>query len=196
MGRPTKFDRDEAVETAMETIWTNGFEKSSVKNLAETLGMTRSSFYNAFGTREDLFLETVPLYAKQSPDAILNEAQSGPVLPAVVEMFRAICRTRAADPEARGCMIINTICEICPDTDGLGRDLQNMIEASTTRFEDLMTHARENGELPPDADPHAIALALQNLMIGLNVYSKVQRSEDELWLSARTTLNGLGIPAE
>ncbi len=196
MGRPTKFDREEAVETAMETIWTNGFEKSSVKNLAETLGMTRSSFYNAFGTREDLFLETVPLYAKQSPDAILNEAQSGPVLPAVVEMFRAICRTRAADPEARGCMIINTICEICPDTDGLGRDLQNMIEASTTRFEDLMTHARENGELPPDADPHAIALALQNLMIGLNVYSKVQRSESELWLSARTTLMGLGIVAE
>ena len=51
----------------------------------------------------------------------------------------------------------------------------------------------EGGEIPAEVNTHATALALQNLMLGLNVLCKVVRSEDELWLLARTTLKGLGL---
>jgi len=37
------------------------------------------------------------------------------------------------------------------------------------------------------------ALALQNLLIGLNVMCKVVRSEKDLWRAARQTLKGLGV---
>ena len=51
MARPSKFDRKEAVELAMNEIWRDGYEANSVKALSEKLGITRSSFYNAFSSR-------------------------------------------------------------------------------------------------------------------------------------------------
>ena len=43
---------------------------------------------------------------------------------------------------------------------------------------------------------HAKALALQTLMVGLNVLCKVVRDEGELWASARATLDGLDLLEE
>ncbi|QHQ36128.1 TetR/AcrR family transcriptional regulator [Algicella marina] len=195
MARPAKFDRADAVFRAMQAIWSNGFERCSVKSLSELLGMTRSSFYNAFGSRESLFREAIAPYASQAPGAILNDPVKSPALPVIIRTVREICRSTAADPEGRGCMIQNTIIELCPDdhADGLGAELSNMVSGSIARIEELLHVAKANGEISADHDIHATALAVQNLMMGLNVLCKVIRSEEELWLLARTTLQGLGI---
>lgn len=196
MGRPAKFNRQEAVTTVMNAIWKNGFEQSSVSQLAELLGITRSSFYNTFGSQEALFLEALPEYAAQSPDAPLAGDIRGPVLQLVTAVFRDICRARAADPEVRGCMIVNTLCELCPATEGLGAKVVEIVLGSAERIKRLLVIARDGGEIPAAADVHALALALQNLMIGLNVFCKVVPNEEELWLLTRTTLEGLGVYRE
>lgn len=193
MVRPTKFDRTEALNTATEAFWKNGFEQSSVKNLSELLGMTRSSFYNAFGSREALFSELMPAYAAESPAARLYDDMPAEILPVITRVFRDICHVRATDPDARGCMIVNTVCEVCPATEGLGFELAEQILGSAEHLEHLLGQAQTHGELAADANIRGIALALQNLMIGINVLSKVVREEEELWLLTRTTLEGLGI---
>ena len=62
-----------------------------------------------------------------------------------------------------------------------------------TRIETLLGWARDRGELAVDNDLHALALAVQNLMIGINVLSKVVRDEADLWAAASTTLHALGL---
>ena len=195
MARPAQFDRKEAVSAAMNAIWRNGFSQSSVKTLSELLGITRSSFYNAFESREALLREALSEYAAQSPDAVLHAEVTGLVRPLLTAVFRDICRVRASDPEGRGCLVINTVCELCPDTEGLGAELAELVLGSAERLETLLKIARDGGEIPKGADVHALALALQNLMIGLNVLCKVVRSEEELWLLTCTTLDGLGLLA-
>ncbi|WP_262692742.1 TetR/AcrR family transcriptional regulator [Kordiimonas aestuarii] len=196
MARPAKFDRQEALQTAMNAIWKNGFEQSSVKALSDLLGITRSSFYNSFSSREALFREVMPDYAAQSPDAPLYATARTPVLPIICAVYRDLCRVRAADPEGRGCMMLNTICELCPETEGLGSELADKVLGSIDRLEELLEIARSGGEITDTANPRALALALQNLMVGLNVLCKVVRDEEELWLLARTTLEGLGLYRE
>ena len=193
MARPTSFDREEAVETAMHAVWQNGFENTSVKQLAEMLGITRSSFYNAFGSREELFRTFIPKYASQSPDAVLREEVTGEVLLLLTVLYREICKARAQDPQARGCLVVNSVAELCPSQEGLGPLLATLVQGSVDRIEELLDVAVENGELPATSNTHAIALALQNLTVGINVICKVVRSEDELWLLTKTTLEGLGL---
>ena len=195
MARPVKYDRKTALETAMQAMWTAGFSRASVKQLSELLGMTRSSFYNAFGSQEDLLRECLPAYTAQSPDAAFyaERAEGSAVLPLFWEAFRQICRARAADSQGRGCLIVNTVNELCPATDGLGAEFAEMMLGSVKRMERLLEIAQEEGEIEASADPHALALALQNLMVGLNVLCKVVRDEDELWLLTRTTLKGLQL---
>jgi TetR/AcrR family transcriptional repressor of nem operon len=49
------------------------------------------------------------------------------------------------------------------------------------------------GDLDSTANAEEIALALQNLLIGLNTMSKVVRDEGQLWGIAKTTLKGLNL---
>jgi TetR/AcrR family transcriptional repressor of nem operon len=76
---------------------------SSAKALSERLGITRSSFYNAFGSREASFKEALDLYFSIAPDRVLAHIEANEsVLEVLTRTFRDVCRVRAADPEAYG----------------------------------------------------------------------------------------------
>lgn len=194
MGRPPKFDRQAAVEVAMNEIWKHGLESSSAKALSERLGISRSSFYNAFGSREALFKETLGLYFSKSPDRMLADIDpDAKVLQILADTFREVCRVRAADPEAKGCMAINCVAELVGVDDTLGPVLEQALLQSLDRLERLLRRAAAKGEIEDAGDLREKALALQNLLIGLNLMSKVVRSEADLWATARQTLQGLGL---
>ncbi len=194
MGRPIKFDRQAAVELVMNDIWRSGFEACSVKAISEKLGITRSSFYNAFGSREALFLEALELYFSKSPDrALAVEDSNTCILKTLTQVFRDACRSRAADPQARGCMVVNCVAELVGVDETLGPILEKSILSSLDRLEHLLNQASANGEIEDKGDLREKALALQNLLIGLNLMAKVIHSEDDLWGAARQTLKGLGL---
>lgn len=199
MARPSKFDRDAAVETAMQEIWRSGYEATSVKAMSEKLGITRSSYYNAFGSREELFKEALAAYFAHSPDrALYQDADPQESVRGVLtRTFRAACIARAADPEGRGCMAINSLCELAggPETE-LAEMMIDAVLGSVRRLEGLLNIAVERGELPRTTDCHGKALALQALLIGINTLSKAVRDEGDLWLTARTGLQALGLLEE
>lgn len=198
MARPSKFDREDAIETVMNAFWRDGYEACSVKALSEQLGITRSSFYNAFGSREELFAEALNRYALISPDRSFAETLvgDGQVRALISGTFRAACQARAADPEARGCLAVKSVNELCNRDATLGPLLEDAILANVGRIENLLEFGRSTGELPADLDCHATALALKAQLVGLNVICKAVRDEEELWLGARTALLGLGLLAE
>lgn len=197
MGRPSKFDREQAIELAMNEIWKNGFEACSVKAISEKLGITRSSFYNAFESREALFREALELYFGRTPDRVLSQADPDTrIIPLLTEMFRDICRVRAQDAQARGCMAVNCVAELVGVNEPLGPMLENAVLGSVARIQRLLCQAAANSEIEDTGDFRDKALALQNLLIGLSVMCKVVRCEEDLWAVARQTLDGLGLYKE
>ena len=194
MGRPLKFDREAALDAAMNAFWRNGYEACSVKALSEMLGITRSSFYNAFGDRETLFREVLARYLEHCPDhALMQAGTTGGVRALITRTLREVCRIRAADAESRGCLAVNSIAELAGTDGDLAGFLEQALLGSLACLEQLLRHAQDLGEIPASADPRALALSLKTLLMGLNVLSKVVRDEDELWLAARTSLEGLGL---
>lgn len=197
MARPSSFDKQAAIDTAMHEIWRRGYEQSSVKAISEKLSITRSSFYNAFGSRDDLFKAVLAAYFAQSPDRVLRrDPEPGRIKALLTTTLREVCAVRARDLEGRGCLAINCVTELAGTHAALGPLLQQAVLDSAARLEELLGFAAKCGELPPDFDAHGAALAVQNLLIGINTLSKVVRDEDELWLTAKTTLRGLGLLEE
>lgn len=197
MGRPSSFDREVAIETAMQEMWRVGYEASTVKTISETLGINRSSYYNAFGSREGLFDEVLAAYFAQAPDRILyGDLPDLPIPELITRTFRKICKARTDDPEHRGCLAINCLTELTGDGDKLGPKLVGAVMASADKFEELLNIAKAKGELPDKINARATALALQNTLVGLSVFSKALTDEDDLWLTVKTTLIGLGLYQE
>ena len=63
-GRPRAFDRDDAVDQAMQLFWQHGYDSTSLSLLKAALGggISAPSFYAAFGSKEALFDECVQRY--------------------------------------------------------------------------------------------------------------------------------------
>jgi len=193
-GRPVEFDRDAALEVAMLAFWRDGFKETSVKALSERLGITRSSFYNAFVSQEAMFLEALDRYLSRSPDhAMADSAPEGSVCTLISETFRQICATLAADPDAKGCLAVNSVGALCNVDEALGPKVAAVMIERLQRIENLLKLAIVRGELPADTDVKATALALKTLLVGLNTMAKVLPDRSELWPAARAALFALGV---
>lgn len=196
-GRPAQFDRDVALDEAMRAFWRDGYQSNSVKALSERLGITRSSFYNAFDSQEALFLEALDRYLELSPDqALAQPPQAGGVCWLITETFRTVCQTLDADCDARGCLAVNSVAVLCNVDASLGPKVAARMMARLERLERLLKLAVAGGELPPETDTAACALALKTLLVGLNTMAKVVPDRTALWPSARLVLAGLGILRE
>lgn len=194
MARPLKFDRKQALDFIMNEIWRYGYQASSVKALSEKLGITRSSFYNAFGSREQLFAEVMVRYAEISPNRELALATPDMSIKKLFSnTFHNVCTSLANDPDARGCLAINCVAELCGTGHQLAPKLENMIFESLDTIKTLLAWGVASGEIADTTDVHGLALSLQNLLVGLNLLCKVVSDENDLWLAASTTLKGLDL---
>lgn len=197
MARKLAFNRELAVEKVMFKIWQDGYHAASVKALSELLGITRSSFYHTFESREVLFKEVLNLYSDYTPLQRLMRAQKGQkVLPALTLTLKELCQMRAQDAVQKGCLAMNSVAELCGNGTTLSCHLKEQLNLSNCRLEELLMWAREQGEIEQDVNVHHLALAVSNLFIGLNIMSKAINEYDELWAAAKTTLLGLALYAE
>ena len=62
MPRPREFDETTALEAALECFWQRGYEATSVRDLAASMGLTAPSLYNAFGDKQQLFARALERY--------------------------------------------------------------------------------------------------------------------------------------
>ena len=72
-GRPKNFDRAAALHQAMELFWERGYEGTSFDELIAAMGISPSSFYNAFGSKERLYKEATEAYLAVSREWFVGE---------------------------------------------------------------------------------------------------------------------------
>ena len=83
--RPKEFEHDEIVDAAMQVFWQLGYCATSIQDLVDGTGLSRSSLYNAFENKHGLYEHalrhyhdlTCLLYTSPSPrDATLSRMPS------------------------------------------------------------------------------------------------------------------------
>jgi AcrR family transcriptional regulator len=74
MARPREFDETAALEAAIACFWSRGYEATSVRDLAENMGLSAPSLYNAYGDKHALFVKALERYLDHS---MLGSASSG-----------------------------------------------------------------------------------------------------------------------
>lgn len=108
--RPSK--RDELVQKALEAFYRNGFHATGMDMLAKESGISKTSMYNHFRTKEDLILAVLRLRDEKFRNWLYRRMAELAPTPCeqLIAMFDALGEWFRA-PEFKGCMFIKASSE-------------------------------------------------------------------------------------
>src|ERR1051325_10236665 len=115
MGRPREFDREKALDRAMQLFWCKGYEATSVQDLLNVMGINRGSFYDTFGDKRSLFLASIDRYNETFLAKLRAELNApGSAKRAIVRTIEELASRAASDAQRRGCLMTNSAVELAP----------------------------------------------------------------------------------
>ncbi|WP_193222248.1 TetR/AcrR family transcriptional regulator [Alkalilimnicola sp. S0819] len=172
-GRPRAFDTERALQAATNVFWQLGYEASSLQTLLRQTGLSKSSFYQAFGSKQGLFARCLDDYTRSSAGELkwrLAEAASARDF--LEQTFLGVAAT-AGDPQGqRGCLLLNAASEFGQLDPAVSRLVDQGMKRMLGVFRAAVERAQAEGSVDPAEDPEALADYLVAGMSGLRTLIK------------------------
>ncbi|RLV55784.1 TetR/AcrR family transcriptional regulator [Aeromicrobium phragmitis] len=198
MGRPRTFDETAVLRAAAGEFRVHGFAGTSTEQLCEAAGVRRSSLYNAFISKDELFVRALEHYVaavRERQTAILADdaRPGGDRLRALIDVVIDEERDSFQRGRAAGCMVVQSFMD--PDLRGrdgrvariLGRDLRER----TALLADAIQAGRRDGSVAGGVEPDEGAMLVNTIISGLRVTAQSDAAPDTLRRIALAGLHAL-----
>jgi TetR/AcrR family transcriptional repressor of nem operon len=190
MPRSPTFDRDQKLEEAMELFWEQGYEATSVQDLVDHLGLNRSSLYNTFGGKHDLYLEALDRYRASDNRALRRHLRDAPTaLDGIRRAFAAVAE-QATENEC-GCFTTNATVERAACDPSTRERACETFRVTRSLFREAVERAQDEGTVSDARDSQALGRYLTNAYNGLSLTAKTCPSADVVQDIVDETLRGL-----
>jgi TetR/AcrR family transcriptional regulator, transcriptional repressor for nem operon len=179
-GRPQIFSEEEALEIATQLFWSKGYEATSTDDLLAAMSIGKSSFYNTFKGKRELFEKVIENFVNLSVAALLKDIKAGTdSVQAIKNFFRKLA---IAPPgmHQKGCFMGNIVVELS----NIDKPLESMaikrLKKMEQLFLDLVKKGQQTGLLKSKEEPAVIARYLVTMWNGINITRRMYPSPDRL----------------
>ena len=188
MGRSREFDENVVLQKAMELFWKQGYEKTSMNDLVEYMGIHRRSLYDTFGDKHTLFLKAMDFYE----ELIKNKMQTGishakTAKQAIQFIFDFIIE--GFEDKQWGCLIVNSATEMAQMDKEIKERTERAFMQTEQLFADLVRKGQQAGEFSCDCDPEVLSEIFQNALLGIRVELRMSASKEKLHRIADFLMN-------
>ncbi|MCM3629662.1 TetR/AcrR family transcriptional regulator [Paenibacillus glycanilyticus] len=190
MGRSKEFDEDAVLLKAMKLFWTQGYEKTSMQDLVEHMGIHRRSIYDTFGDKHALYLLALKRYGDTVWKSIEQRANGSFTSKAAI---RTLLEAAVAENEERpqGCLMVNTAVELAVHDPEFEACVSQSWDITEELIRDLIIKGQQTGELAAELDADLLASYFNNALTGLRVIVKTQYKREKLHQIIETTMSML-----
>jgi AcrR family transcriptional regulator len=176
MARPRSYDRNAALRAARDLFWEQGYERTSIADLEERTGLNRSSIYQEFGSKRELFQAAIECYADQVIADLLAGLRDGPEtgLAGITALFQRVGELFRCDAavSTRGCLMVNTTAELAAHDDrirGAAAAYRDRLRADFAAALAIAAANREIDSRTIDARAQVLAAALMGLWLSVRI---------------------------
>lgn len=191
MARPRMFDEGRAVEAAMRAFWTSGYDGTSTQELCEATGLGRSSIYNTFASKHELFEKALARYMEIKTGGLVEvlEDTGRPVR----ERLRAVLESAAepGDAEPAGCLVVNSMVELAPRDPGIAAALDRDKRRRLDALEAAIATGMAAGEIDAGKDAAVLAEFVAATVGGIRVAARGGADRATLRAVAATAMDAI-----
>lgn len=192
MARSKDFDEAEVLSKAVCIFWHKGYNGTSMQDLVDGLGISRSSLYDTFGDKHALYLKALDSYQKAGGNQmcdIINSSASAKE--AIQKLLELTMRDLLNDEQRKGCFMVNAEIELA----SLDAEVKNLICRNEQQFENAILSAikkgQASGEIRNSQDSLALARFIMNAVRGMQVSAKATADKAFFDDIIKTTLSVL-----
>jgi len=175
MARPREFDEAAVLDAAMRCFWQRGYEATSVRELAESMGITGASLYNAFGDKRSLFRKALAHYVASSFDDRVHrfEGHLSP-LQAIKAFFAEIIERSLGDEDRKGCMLVNSALEVAPHDPEFQEVVAGVLIKIEAFFGRCVSAGQKTREISCVQPADDLARLLLGVLLGIRVLARTR----------------------
>lgn len=188
MARPRTFDEDQVLDAAMALFWARGYVQTSLADLIDTTGLKASSLYAAFVDKETLFRRAFERYVRHFHSTLPQGVEG---VAAITGWLDALVASVSADPDRRGCLIVNTVMERDAHTPRTLALAQKRLDEIRRYFLRQLRVAAARSEIDQDADLPMLADSLLGTVIALMTLARAGTPASTLERIARAAVTSL-----
>ncbi|WP_459464089.1 TetR/AcrR family transcriptional regulator [Rhizobium sp. No.120] len=179
MARPREFDEERVLELAVEQFWEQGYEATSIRDLANAMGLTTASVYNAFGDKRTVYRRALDFYVERSFGDRVGRFESKPPLLAIKAFFDEIIDRSLGDVKRKGCMLVNSALEVAPHDEEFQRVVAGVLLQVEGFFGRCVRKGQDDGTISDRLNASDLARTLLSTLLGIRVLART-RPEREL----------------
>src|SRR3978361_1019384 len=143
MARTKDFDENEVLCKAIDIFWHKGYNGTSMQDLVDGLGISRSSLYDTYGDKHSLFIKALESYQSTGSGkicAIINGP--GSAKETIKHLLEFIINGLLEDREHKGCFMVNAEVEVAPHD----QQVSQLVCANDQQVEDAFYLAIKKGQ--------------------------------------------------
>lgn len=191
-GRPREFDRDLALTRATRAFWLKGYTATSIAELTDAMGISATSLYAAFGSKDALYAECLRHYEETYKSLVWDRFAEGVTARDSIESLlldSAAALTGCMVDIPHGCMVaLSSVgSEGHPELGELAKAARGV---TLQRVKERLERAVAEGEIPADVDLHGLARYVQTVGYGMSVLARDGVTCEELERVARISMLG------
>lgn len=174
MPRTKKYDRDKILREAMNIFWARGYESTPVRLLEKKLGINQFSIYAEFGSKEELFLESLRDYREYAAELMYaGLLEEGSRIGKLEEFLNAYVESSVNDPESNGCLVVNSTAAFIMNNPDIKEELTRYYEFIKSMLAGILSNSVKAGDITPETDIDEKANYMLGVMQGLSVGVKI-----------------------
>ncbi|MDQ0774441.1 TetR/AcrR family transcriptional repressor of nem operon [Streptomyces aurantiacus] len=173
MPRPRKFVESEVVSSAREVFAVHGLAAATLDDLVRATGLGKQSLYNAFGGKRELFLRALSEDREEATRAVSEALGHDDASP--LERIRGhmlLMAIEFSSSDRRVSLTTRALVESTGEDDPLSTTPKAGIEQLAGTYAQCLEHARENGDLPADANVQSLAFYFVAVTRGMELLGR------------------------
>ncbi|WP_244541875.1 TetR/AcrR family transcriptional regulator [Afipia sp. GAS231] len=168
------------MDQTTQRFWSKGYAATSMRDLADSTGVTTASLYNAFGDKRAIYRLVLDRYVRLALETCsATFGGDDPPLRALERYFDALIEEALADALQKGCFVVNTALEVAPH-DADFRDLVTNVFAQIEKYlRDCIASGQSGGTIRTKLPAGDLARLFLGATLGIRVLARTT-SEREL----------------
>ncbi|QDG75820.1 TetR/AcrR family transcriptional regulator [Labrenzia sp. PHM005] len=158
-GRPRKIDPQDALKSALHTLWEQGYDRTSMADLVKATGMAKPGLYANLGDKDEIFQKALELYQDEmgTPmiEALVHSDEA--LKDSLRAALRGVVHAKEGSGLPEGCFIINSTINCAAQPDHIQDKMRAMNMARRDAFLQRLERAQTDQELPEGTDIVALA---------------------------------------